>query len=259
MNHIAADRPILLLTNDDGVDAKGIHALAEAVSGLAQIVVVAPDGARSGQSSAITPNKVLRVMLQKEAEDYWEYATTGTPVDCVKLALDNVLPRHPDMILSGINHGLNSGVSILYSGTMGAVLEGCVMHIPSIGFSLDSFKPDADFGPAKKFVRRLVKQVLAEGLPKCVCLNVNIPDGDEIAGVRVVRQTSGCWTQEYTQRVDEEGRPGFWLGGTFDNREREAEDTDEWALAHGFISVVPCKVDMTAYDALEGLKQIEKI
>ena len=259
MSHIDAERPIILLTNDDGVNAKGIHALAEAVSGLAQIVVVAPDGARSGQSGAITPNQVLRVMLQRTASNYWEYATTGTPVDCVKLALDNVLPRHPDLILSGINHGLNSGVSILYSGTMGAVLEGCVMQIPSIGFSLDSFSPDADFAPAQKFVRRLVKRVLSEGLPKCICLNVNIPKGDDIAGVRVVRQTSGCWTQEYTPRVDEQGRSGYWLGGSFHNRELEAEDTDEWALSHGYISVVPCRVDMTAYDALESLKQIEEI
>ncbi|MEG0949051.1 MAG: 5'/3'-nucleotidase SurE [Bacteroidales bacterium] len=240
-------KPVILVTNDDGVNAKGIQSLVEAVRGLGKILVVAPDSARSGQSGAITPNKPLDLIKVREEEDLVVYQTNGTPVDCVKLAMHELIDGKPDLLVSGINHGSNAAVSILYSGTMGAVLEGCVMGVDSIGFSLCNFDKDADFTHSVNYARTIVTDVLQRGIQRGICLNVNIPDVDEVKGIRVCRQAAGYWAKEFERRVGEEGQDGYWLTGFFHNLEPEAEDTDEWALREGFVSVVPCRIDMTAH------------
>lgn len=251
--------PLILVTNDDGVSAKGIASLVKAIKGLGEIVVVAPDGARSGQSGAITPNVPLRLTEVSEEQNLKIYKSNGTPVDCVKLAMNQVLDRKPDLIVSGINHGSNAAVSILYSGTMGAVLEGCVVGVPSVGFSLCSFDSDADFSFSENYVRSIAEDVLARGLEAGVCLNVNIPAFDGIRGIRVCRQASGFWTKEYERRVDPIGKEYFWLTGHFHNMEPEAVDTDEWALREGFVSVVPCKIDMTAHHLIPQFSYLENL
>ncbi len=252
-------KPVILVTNDDGVTAKGIKSLVEALRGLGEIVVVAPDGPRSGQSGAITPNLPLRLKKVTAKEELTVYACNGTPVDCVKLALNQLLDRKPDLIVSGINHGSNSAISILYSGTMGAVLEGCVVNVPSVGFSLCSFDQDADFASSAHYVRTIASDVLENGLSEGVCLNVNIPATEEIRGIKVCRQTNGYWAEEYEKRIDPIGKEYFWLTGYFHNLEPEATDTDEWALREGYVSIVPCKVDMTAHHLISQYAYLETL
>lgn len=251
-------KPVILVTNDDGVNAKGIRSLVEAVRGLGRVLVVAPDSARSGQSGAITPNKPLGLEKIHEEEDLEIYQTNGTPVDCVKLAMHELLDGAPDLLVSGINHGSNAAVSILYSGTMGAVLEGCVMGVNSIGFSLCNLDKDADFGHSVRFARTIVSDVLKRGIQRGICLNVNIPDVEDVRGVRVCRQASGYWTKEFERRT-EEGQEGYWLTGYFHNMEPEAEDTDEWALREGFVSVVPCRIDMTAHRFIAEFAYLQEL
>ncbi len=254
MDILNSNKPLILVTNDDGVNAKGISALIESLHGLGQILVMAPDSARSGQSSAITPNTPLRFSKVREDDDLEIYQCNGTPVDCVKLAFNQLLERKPDLIVSGINHGSNSAVSIHYSGTMGAVIEGCIAGIPSIGFSLCSFRSDADFSVSQIYTRRIAQDVLANGIPNGICLNVNVPDTEQVHGVRVCRQTDAVWQEEYVKRTDPSGREYFWLTGNMHNREPEAEDTCEWALNNHYVSVVPCKVDLTAHHYIDQLK-----
>lgn len=253
------NRPVILITNDDGVTAKGINSLVDSLREVADIVVVAPDGARSGQSSAITSNIPLRLTKIKDEEGLTVYKTNGTPVDCVKLSIHQLFKdKHPDMIVSGINHGSNAAISILYSGTMGAVLEGCVLGIPSIGFSLCSFDPNADFTPAYSHIKSIVSDILDKGMNKGICLNVNFPMTDEYKGVRICRQAEGHWTQEYVKGTDPFGNDYFWLTGSFNNLEPEAMDTDEWALREGYVSIVPCKIDMTCHNSLPNLTFLAK-
>ena len=251
--------PLILVTNDDGVSAKGISELTEAVKGLGRVVVVAPDSARSGQSGAITTNKGMELVKIREEESLEVYASNGTPVDCVKLAMNTLLDQKPDLIVSGINHGSNAAVSVLYSGTMGAVLEGCVNGIPSVGFSICSFDADADFSVSGDYVRNIVREVLANGLESGVCLNVNIPHISDLKGVKVCRQAAGYWTKEYELRTDESGKEAYWLTGYFHNEEPDACDTDEWALKEGYISIVPCLIDMTAHNYIDKLGSFSKI
>lgn len=251
-------KPVILVTNDDGVNAKGIRSLVEAVRGLGHVLVVAPDSARSGQSGAITPNKALTLEKVHEEADLEIYQTNGTPVDCVKLAMHSLIDGKPDLVVSGINHGSNAAVSILYSGTMGAVLEGCVSGVPSIGFSLCDLDKDADFTDSIRYARTIVEDVLKRGMEKGVCLNVNIPDAEEIRGIRVCRQAAGYWTKEFERR-GEPGKEEFWLSGYFHNLEPEAEDTDEWALREGFVSVVPCHIDMTAHRLISELSYLQEL
>lgn len=253
------EKPVILVTNDDGVSAKGIRSLVDAVRGLARIVVVAPDSARSGQSGAITPNRPLDLVKVSEEEDLQIYQTNGTPVDCVKLAMNELLDEKPDLLLSGINHGSNAAVSILYSGTMGAVLEGCVCGIDSIGFSLCNFDADADFSIAGHFARTITADVLKRGLQKGVCLNVNVPDLNHVKGIRVCRQAAGHWTQEFERRQTPDGKEEFWLTGYFHNLEPEAADTDEWALREGYVAIVPCHIDMTAHRMISQMSYLEKL
>lgn len=245
----SASRPRILITNDDGIGAKGLRFLVDCVSDLADVRVVAPDRPRSGQSGAITSGVPLALTPVANFAGAECYTCNGTPVDCVKLSLHVFPDSRPQLILSGINHGSNSGISIFYSGTMGAVLEGCVVGIPAVGFSLLSHDPDADFSVCRDEVRRLVMQVLQRGLPDGVCLNVNFPLLPA-RGVRVCRQARGYWTEEYEWRTGADGCEGYFLTGHFVNAEAQAEDTDEYFLAHGYVSVVPCTCDQTAYRAI---------
>lgn len=252
-------KPLILITNDDGYQAKGIEALIDSVKDLGDIIVVAPDGPRSGMSSAITSLQPLRVYLISESQNIKVYATTGTPVDCVKLGISELAERRPDIVLSGVNHGSNAAVAVLYSGTMGAAIEGAVFKIPSIGFSLLDHSHNADFTYSKKYIHFITKQVLEDGLPSGTCLNVNIPKGDDIKGIRVCRQTSGQWVNEFMQSKDGADKDIYWLTGNFENDEPSDEMTDEWALANRYVSVVPVKVDMTNHDLIASIKSWEAI
>ncbi len=252
-------KPLILITNDDGYQAKGIEALIDSVKDLGDIIVVAPDGPRSGMSSAITSLQPLRVYLISESQNIKVYATTGTPVDCVKLGISELAERRPDIVLSGVNHGSNAAVAVLYSGTMGAAIEGAVFKIPSIGFSLLDHSHNADFTYSKKNIHSITKQVLEDGLPSGTCLNVNIPKGDDIKGIRVCRQTSGQWVNEFMQSKDGADKDIYWLTGNFENDEPSDEMTDEWALASRYVSVVPVKVDMTNHDLIASIKFWEAI
>ncbi len=252
-------KPLILITNDDGYQAKGIEALIDSVKDLGDIIVVAPDGPRSGMSSAITSLQPLRVYLISESQNIKVYATTGTPVDCVKLGISELAERRPDIVLSGVNHGSNAAVAVLYSGTMGAAIEGAVFKIPSIGFSLLDHSHNADFTYSKKYIHSITKQVLEDGLPSGTCLNVNIPKGDDIKGIRVCRQTSGQWVNEFMQSKDGADKDIYWLTGNFENDEPSDEMTDEWALANRYVSVVPVKVDMTNHDLIASIKFWEAI
>ena len=251
-------KPLIFLTNDDGVGAKGLNSLLEMLRPLGDVVVMAPDSGRSGAACSITPNRPVKYSLVKSAPGLAVYQCSGTPVDCVKLALEQVLTRKPDVLVSGINHGDNASVSVLYSGTMGAVLEGCMKGIPSVGFSLCDFDADADFSACTSYVQRIVRRVLAAGLPEDVCLNVNFPAGSALAGIRVARMAKGAWGSEWVTAAHPKQEHHFWLTGRFTNLEPEAEDTDMWALAHGYVSVVPIRIDLTDRQALAQLKDLEQ-
>ena len=252
-------RPLILITNDDGYQAKGIDALIDSVRDLGDVLVVAPDGPRSGMSSAITSLQPLRANLIKEEPGLKLYACTGTPVDCVKLGINEVAERQPDIVLSGINHGSNAAVAVLYSGTMGAAMEGAVFKVPSIGFSLLDHSHSADFETSKKYVHMITKQVLEEGLPEATCLNVNIPRGKDVKGLRICRQTSGKWINEFLESKDGADREIYWLTGEFMNDEPHDRETDEWALANGYVSVVPVKIDMTHHEYMDAIKNWEML
>lgn len=248
-------KPLIFVTNDDGYQAKGINSLVEYLEGLGEIVVVAPDGPRSGMSSAITSIQPIRYHKVKEdkEKDITVYACTGTPVDCVKLGISEILGRKPDLLVSGINHGSNASICVHYSGTMGAAIEGCIFKVPSIGFSLLNHSATADFSNCREIVRKLSAEVIDSGLPLGVCLNVNIPSGD-LQGVKVCRQTSGQWVEEFVQSMDGQEKAVYWLTGRFANDEPHDVETDEWALNNNYISVVPIKVDLTSHEFLDQMK-----
>lgn len=252
-------RPLILITNDDGYQSKGIKALINSVKNLGDIVVVAPDGPRSGMSSAISSLQPIRVGLVEEKDNIKIYACTGTPVDCVKLGISEVVGRKPDLLLSGVNHGSNASICVVYSGTMGAAIEGCIFKVPSIGFSLLDHDFDADFGPSEKYIHTISKQVLEQGLPLGTCLNVNIPMGDNLKGIKVCRQTAGQWVEEFAESQDGGGRQVYWLTGRFENDEPNDQTTDEWCLEQGYVSVVPTKVDMTDHDYISTIKDWENL
>ncbi len=247
------ENPLILITNDDGADAKGIEVLTRLMCEIGDVVVMAPDGARSAQSNALTVTHPIRFKKIEETAGLVRYSCTGTPTDCVKLALNEVLDRKPDLLVSGINHGSNAAINVIYSGTMGAVLEGCENGILSIGFSLCNHSLDADFTIFESYITQITKLALQNGLPHATCLNVNAPMG-EIAGIRVSRQCDGKWTKEFAKRTDPQGRSYFWLTGNFENHEPDAADTDEWALSQDYISIVPTKIDMTAYQAMDEVR-----
>lgn len=247
MNTDNNQRPLILISNDDGIEAAGVHQLAEWLTSIGDVVCVCPDAPRSGQSMAITVNSPLRITAMPDHHGAKMYKVNGTPVDCVKLAMHRILPRRPDLIVAGINHGSNAAVNVVYSGTMGAVMEGCAFGIPSVGFSLTDHSPEADFAPCRHLTEKIVKAVLTDGMPAGVCLNVNFPAGfPVIENFKIVRAARGKWTDEYEAYTDPHGHPFYWLKGKFENEEPEATDTDEWCLAHGMASVVPTLLDRTA-------------
>ena len=243
---------MILVANDDGVDAKGIKSLVEVASRFGKVVVAAPSEAMSGMSHAITIKTPLRAKKVHSKDGVEIFSCQGTPVDCVKLALNQLLKRKPDLLLSGINHGSNSSSSVVYSGTMAVAIEGCINQIPSAGFSLLDYDPDADFSTASKIAAKIIENIIEKGLPEGVCLNVNIPSvsHQEIKGIKICRQTKGMWKEEFVRRIDPHNGEYFWLTGTYFNQEENSEDTDEYVLRQGYVSVVPIRVDLTAYDAM---------
>jgi 5'-nucleotidase len=249
-------RPLILITNDDGISSKGISSLAEAVLDLGDIHVVAPDSPQSGMGHAVTISEILRIKSAYfPIKGVTAHSTSGTPVDCVKLAIYKVLERKPDLILSGINHGSNSSINVIYSGTMSAAVEGAVESINAIGFSLLDHDTDADFSNAKKIVRQMTMEVLKRGLPHGVCLNVNIPktcEGEKLKGIKVCRQAAGYWEDGFDERKAPNKESYFWLTGEFTNPDK-GEDTDEYALSQGYASVVPTQFDLTAHHAISEL------
>ncbi len=248
------NKPLILVTNDDGVDAPGIRTLIEVMRKIGNVVVVAPDGPRSAMGHAITVATPLRVKLLHEQDGYREFSCTGTPVDCVKLGVKIVMRRKPDLIVSGINHGSNASINVIYSGTMAAVFEAAIDKIPAIGFSLDDYSHHADFSHTKEYVENITRAVLAKGLPEGVCLNVNIPkiSAEEIRGVKICRQANGSWVEEFDERVDPRGRDYYWITGVFSNTDHH-DGTDTWALEHNYVAVVPMKFDFTDYGMIDKL------
>jgi 5'-nucleotidase len=252
-------KPLILVTNDDGIVAPGIRALVEVASEFGEVVVVAPDSPKSGKGHAITIHDPLRLKKVKVFEGIEAYECSGTPVDCVKLAKNVVLhDRNIDLCVSGINHGSNASINIIYSGTMSAAMEAHLEQIRSIGFSLDDFSFDADFKPAQIWVRKLIAYALTKPFEPGKLLNVNIPKlpANEIKGFKICRQAEARWIEKFQEGRDPGGRPYYWLSGQFENRDH-AEDTDLWALKHGYISVVPSMHDLTSYAAIPGLKELE--
>jgi len=223
---------------------------------MGNVVVVAPDQPMSGTGHAITVRHPLRLHLIAKEEGYQEYSCNGTPVDCVKLGEQVVLKARPDLMVSGINHGSNASINIIYSGTMAAVLESSIGGVPSIGFSLMDYSHSADFSACVPFVRMIAEKTLAHGLPDGVCLNVNIPavNGREIKGVKICRQGRSKWVEEFDSRTDPHKRDYYWLTGYFEKLE-ENEDTDQWALENNYVSVVPVHYDLTAYYALTTMQK----
>ncbi len=248
--------PLILITNDDGVDAPGIHRLADYVAGLGDIMIIAPAGPNSGQSSAISVNKVLQISDHPDYNGCKVFSIDGTPVDCVKLGMHAIVPRRPALILSGINHGSNSGNSIIYSGTMGAVLEGCMLGIPSVGFSHHSHNRESDLCCCENIVRDITVRVLHRGLPPEVCLNVNFPKTGKVLGAKVVRAARGYWTEEYAEYTDPHGKPFYWLTGKFHNEEPDDPDTDLYWTDRGYASVVPCRPDQSAVAEIPAVKAL---
>ena len=251
-------KPLILIANDDGYNAGGLLALIEAARPFGDVLVVAPSEGQSGMSHALTVKTPLRVKKHIDEPGYTMYVCSGTPCDCVKLALNRYIDRKPDLLLAGINHGANSSASVLYSGTMAAAIEGCMYGIPAIGFSLLDHSPKADFTPYLTYVKSIIEKVMKNGLQNGTCLNVNIPKihVDDIRGIRVCRQARGYWEEEFVQRFDPNNKEYFWLTGNFFNEEPEAKDTDEWALENNYISVVPVQIDMTCYKSMERLTKI---
>lgn len=245
------EKPLILITNDDGILASGLRNLINFMLPLGEVVVVAPDKPQSGMGHAITITVPLHMHKLKKSNEHSEYSCSGTPVDCVKLAIDKILPRKPDLLVSGINHGSNSSINIIYSGTMSAAFEGAMEGVPSIGFSLMEDAYDADFSHTETLVRTISENFIKHGLPEGICLNVNFPSNKngELKGVKVCRQAMAHWKDDFDQRTNPRGRDYYWLTGVFENMDK-GEDTDEWALANNFVSVVPVHFDFTAHNAI---------
>lgn len=247
------DIPLILISNDDGYDAKGINDLVEMVRKYGDVFVVAPDGGRSGAALSITSKDPVTVKLIKEEEGLTVYSCSGTPCDCVKMAFEKLLPRRPDLVLGGINHGDNSAVNVHYSGTMGAAIEACMKGVNAIGLSSCKRESNASFEAMRPYIEQVVEQVLEKGLPKWTCLNLNAPASDVFKGIKMCRMTYGEWTNEWEERKNPRGFTYYWLTGSFSGIDEENPDTDKWALNNGYIAVTPIKLDMTDYDLMDYL------
>lgn len=253
------EKPVILITNDDGVTAPGILNLVEAVKDLGKIVVVAPDKPQSGMGHAITIGQPLRLHKIHTIDNVETWSCTGTPVDCVKLAVDKVLHRKPDICLSGINHGANHSINVIYSGTMSAAVEAAIESIPSVGFSLLDYRIDADFTGARKYVRLIVEKMLKTKLDKHTVLNVNIPAvvPELLKGFKICKQAYAKYEEDFIERNDPHGRHYYWLTGEFVNFDK-GKDTDVWALANNYVSVVPVQFDLTNYVLKAKLEKLWK-
>lgn len=248
-------KPLILVTNDDGITAPGIRTLVEVMETIGHVLVVAPDSPQSGMGHAITVNNTLYLnKISKENSKTEEYSCSGTPVDCVKMAVHEILKRKPDLCVSGINHGSNSSINVIYSGTMSAAVEAGIEGIPAVGFSLSDFSWNANFESLKPFVKKIAEQVLKNGLPEGTVLNVNFPKPQlgTVKGMKICRQAHAMWEEKFDKRQTPYGRDYYWLTGEFINKDK-GEDTDEWALSNGFASVVPVQFDMTAHHAIQQL------
>jgi len=243
-----------LITNDDGIDAPGINYLISFLKPLGTIVVVAPETGMSGMGHAVTIKTPLRIRQLPSDDGVERYTTNGTPADCVKLGLNQVLKQKPDLIISGINHGSNHSINVLYSGTMAAAIEGAMQNIPSAGFSMYNPNPGIDFSFMEPYVQEICQRLLMHGLPAGTCLNVNFPDTDKPAGVKVCRQSIGYWNEEFDSRLDVHHQPYYWLKGDF-IIPHVNDDTDENALQKGFISIVPVTIDLTAHSAIDQARK----
>lgn len=250
------EKPLILITNDDSIHAKGIANLVEAMRPLGDLLVVAPDKPQSGMGHAITINNPLRLKKISIFEGVESYTCSGTPVDCVKLAIYEIIKARPTLLVSGINHGSNAATNVLYSGTMSAAVEGAIEGIPSIGFSLLDHHSEADFEAAAHFASEISKRALREGIQKGVCLNVNVPKGkrEEIQGIKICRQGRAFWEDSFNKRTDPFGGDYFWLTGDFNSTDK-GEDTDMWALENNYVSIVPTQFDMTAHHLISSLNE----
>src|SRR5258706_7584089 len=255
--NIKTEQPVILITNDDGITAPGIMNLVEAVKDLGKVIVVAPDRPQSGMGHAITIGQPLRLHKVHAFGDIESYACSGTPVDCVKLAVDKVLHRKPDLCLSGINHGANHSINVIYSGTMSAAVEAAIESIPSAGFSLLDYNIEADFSGARKYARMVVEIMLATKLDKHAVFNVNIPSVPEelLNGIMICKQAYAKYEEDFVERIDPNGRKYYWLTGEFVNFDK-GTDTDVWALANNYVSVVPVQFDLTNYVLMNRLKKL---
>ncbi len=249
-------KPLILVTNDDGINAPGIRFLIDIMNDFGDVVVVAPDSPQSGMGHAITINSTLYcepIVINKN-EPQSEYSCSGTPVDCVKIAVNEILKRKPNLCVSGINHGSNSSINVIYSGTMSAAVEAGTQGIPAIGFSLLDYSLDADFSHSKEFIKRIVSECLKNGMPKGVVLNVNIPkiSNSKLKGIKICRQANGVWEEKFDKRTNPLGRDYYWLSGKFVNNDK-GEDTDEWALENEYVSITPTQYDLTAHHAIKNI------
>ena len=251
------EKPLILVTNDDGINAPGIRCLIDVMSEIGEVIVVAPDSPQSGMGHAITINSALHCSkISPKSSKRLEYSCSGTPADCVKLAVNELMPRKPDLCVSGINHGSNSSINVIYSGTMSAAIEAGIEGIPAIGFSLLDYRWNANFSDSKKFIKKITLNALKNKIPKDVVLNVNIPTlkESEIKGIKICRQAKSYWVEEFDKRKNPLGQEYYWLTGKFNDKDK-GEDTDEWALKNGFISIVPVEFDLTAHSAIKALNQ----
>jgi 5'-nucleotidase len=249
------NKPAILVTNDDSYKAKGIRKLVEFLKPIGDIVVVAPENPMSAMGHAITIKTPLRMRRRYITDGCVEYVCSGTPVDCIKMGMQFILKKKPDLVVSGINHGSNASVNIIYSGTMGAVLEACMLGVPAIGFSLLDYANNAEFEHVKTYILQIIEKVLSEGLDKGTCLNVNFPkySDEQIKGIRVCRQADACYQELIETREDPHGTKYYWMQGAFICNDK-AEDTDQYALENNYISLVPIQYDMTAYSKIQKIK-----
>jgi len=249
------DKPLILVTNDDGITAPGIRTLIKVMNTIGDVIVVAPDSPQSGMGHAITLDSTLSCKQEHiDNGPQKEFSTSGTPADCIKLAIHEILDRKPDICVSGINHGSNSSINVIYSGTMSAAIEAGIERIPAIGFSLLDYNWEANFKPIEEFIKTITTNVLKNGLPEGIVLNVNFPklDKKEIKGIKICRQAKANWLEEFDKRQNPKGKDYYWLTGKFVNLDK-GEDTDEWALSNGFVSIVPVQFDLTAHHFIENL------
>lgn len=250
-------KPLILISNDDGITAPGIRTLVEIMAEIGEVVVVAPNKPQSGMGHAITIGNALRLDENDIFDGIVAFECSGTPADCIKLAKHYVLKDNkPDLVVSGINHGSNSAISVIYSGTMSAAIEAAIEGLPAIGFSLCDYRHDADFSHTRDVIKKIALTALQKGIPKGTALNVNIPakSDEPLKGIRICRQNKGHWGEEFDERLDPYGRRYFWLTGSFINQDK-GEDTDEWALKNNYVSIVPCEFDLTAHHELSVLNE----